>query len=99
MIVCGAAHVAHVEADLAAAALDDALILVEPGARNTAPAIALPARAAGPAAVLLVLPAHPVLTDAPASHVADEARLTATPVGALAEDALMALNPSNHTKQ
>src|SRR3546814_7127720 len=37
MIVCGAAHVAHVEADLAAAAIDDALILVEPGARNTAP--------------------------------------------------------------
>src|SRR3546814_10200413 len=60
MIVCGAAHVAHVEADLAAAAIDDALILVEPGARHTPPAIALAARAAGPDAVLLVLPADHV---------------------------------------
>src|SRR3546814_6940005 len=84
MIGGGAAHVAHVEADLAAAAIDDALILVEPGARNTAPAIALAARAAGPDAVLLVMPADHVMTDAPAFTAAIEAALPAVPGGALA---------------
>ena len=46
IIVCGADHVRHVEADLAGAAIDDAIIIVEPAQRNTAPAIALAAHVA-----------------------------------------------------
>jgi mannose-1-phosphate guanylyltransferase len=56
MIVCGESHVAHVTADLALLGIADATIIVEPAARNTAPAIALAALAAAPGACLLVMP-------------------------------------------
>jgi mannose-1-phosphate guanylyltransferase/mannose-6-phosphate isomerase len=56
VIVCGAGHVDHVAADLAALGVTDATILVEPTGRNTAPAIALAALAAAPDACLLVMP-------------------------------------------
>ena len=87
LVVCGPAHVAHVEANLAAAGLDDARIIVEPGARNTAPAIALAALAAladDPAATILVMPADHVMTDVPAFLEAVEAARPAVEGGALA---------------
>lgn len=87
LIVCGAAHVAHVEADLAAAGVDDARIIVEPAARNTAPAIAIAALAAladDPAATILVMPADHVMTDVPAFLAAVEVARPAVEAGALA---------------
>lgn len=87
LIVCGPAHVAHVESDLAAAGIDDARIIVEPAARNTAPAIALAAQAAiadDPAATILVMPADHVMTDVEAFLSAIEEARPAVESGALA---------------
>lgn len=84
LIVCGPAHVAHVEADLAAAGIADATIIVEPAARNTAPAIALAALAGDPDATLLVMPADHLMTDVAAFHRAINAALPAVETGALA---------------
>ncbi|MFZ5725805.1 MAG: mannose-1-phosphate guanylyltransferase/mannose-6-phosphate isomerase [Pseudomonadota bacterium] len=87
LVVCGPAHVAHVEADLATARIDDARIIVEPAARNTAPAIALAALAAladDSAATILVMPADHVMTEVPAFLAAVEAARPAVEVGALA---------------
>ncbi|WP_374525839.1 mannose-1-phosphate guanylyltransferase [Sphingopyxis sp.] len=84
LIVCGPAHVAYVEADLAAADIADATIIVEPAARNTAPAIALAALASDPQATLLVMPADHLMTDVAAFHRAIDAALPAVEAGALA---------------
>jgi mannose-1-phosphate guanylyltransferase/mannose-6-phosphate isomerase len=84
LVVCGPAHVAHVEADLAAAGIADATIIVEPAARNTAPAIALAALAGDPQATLLVMPADHLMTDVAAFHRAIDAALPAVEAGALA---------------
>lgn len=87
MIVCGPAHVAHVEADLRAAGIVDARIVVEPAARNTGPAIALAACAAladDRDATILVMPADHVMTDVPAFLGAIEAAMPAVEAGALA---------------
>lgn len=56
VIVCGEGHVNHVAADLGTLGVTDAAVIVEPAARNTAPAIALAALAAPPDACLLVMP-------------------------------------------
>lgn len=87
LIVCGPAHIAHVEADLVAAGIGDARIIVEPAARNTAPAIALAALAAvadDPAAMILVMPADHVMTNVAAFLDAIEAARPAGDAGALA---------------
>lgn len=87
LVVCGSSHVAYVEADLAAAGITDARIIVEPAARNTAPAIALAAStalAADPAAMILVMPADHVMTDVPAFLGAIETARAAVEAGALA---------------
>lgn len=84
MVVCGPGHVHHVEADLAAANISDATIIVEPAARNTAPAIALAAHAAGESAQLLVMPSDHVMRDVPAFLRAVETASVAVAGGALA---------------
>lgn len=84
MIVCGPGHVAHVEADLAAAGITDATIIVEPAARNTAPAIALAALTADGDAQLLVMPSDHVMTDVPTFLDAVTAASVAVAQGALA---------------
>ncbi len=87
MVVCGPAHVAHVEAELAAAAIADARIIVEPAARNTAPAIALAAQSAridDPAVRTLVMPADHVMSDVAAFLAAVDAAMPAVDDGALA---------------
>lgn len=62
-IVAGAAHVSHIEEQMADR--DDATVIVEPAAKNTAPAIALAAGSLPEDAIMLVCPSD--------HHIADEA--------------------------
>jgi mannose-1-phosphate guanylyltransferase/mannose-1-phosphate guanylyltransferase/mannose-6-phosphate isomerase len=66
MVVAGAAQGAEIEAQLAAAGVAGARLILEPAARNTAPAIALAAFAAAPDDLLLVLPSDHHIADAAA---------------------------------
>jgi len=66
LVVTGAAHVEHVEAQLGGI---DATIVVEPAARNTAAAIALAALRLDPDAIMLVCPSD--------HHIADSAAFRA----------------------
>ncbi len=76
VIVAGAAHAALVEAQLAAIGVDDALIILEPCARNTAPAIALAALSVdGQKTPLLVMPSDHVILDQAAFDAATDALL------------------------
>jgi mannose-1-phosphate guanylyltransferase len=84
IIVCGHGHVAHVRADLAASGIEDATIIVEPAARNTAPAISLAAHSAGTDATLLVMPSDHVIADLPAFFGAIDRALPEVEKGALA---------------
>ena len=71
IIVANAAHAELVEAQLAAIGVDDATIVLEPLARNTAPAIALAALCvADPKSPLLVMPSDHVIIN---HHAFDEA--------------------------
>lgn len=67
LIVAGEAHVAAIEEQ--AAMGEGARLLVEPEARNTAPAIALAAHSLGPEDIMLVCPSD--------HHIADEAAFVA----------------------
>jgi mannose-1-phosphate guanylyltransferase len=63
-IVSGTTHAEIAEQQLAAIGINDAILILEPCARNTAPAIALAALAAGdPDALLLIMPSDHVITD------------------------------------
>lgn len=89
LIVCGPGHVDLAMADLAATtatpARIPARIIVEPAARNTAPAIALAAHAAGAGDTpILVMPSDHVMTDPAAFLAAIDAALPAVRAGALA---------------
>jgi mannose-1-phosphate guanylyltransferase len=76
IIVSGAAHADIVTSQLKAAGIADATVLLEPYARNTAPAIALAALAAAdPQSVLLVMPSDHVIADLTAFHAATQAAL------------------------
>ncbi len=71
IIVGSAGHRALIESQLIAAGVKDAQILLEPSARNTAPAIALAAITAGAGATpLLVMPSDHVIADVGAFHAA-----------------------------
>ena len=71
IVVANAAHATDIEAQLASAgAGDDALVILEPAARNTAPAIALAALAADPDDLLLVMPSDHVIADGEAFRAA-----------------------------
>ncbi len=78
IIVTGSAHLAHVTAQSASAA--GSTIIVEPGAKNTAPAIALAARHLPADAIMLVCPSD--------HYIADVAAFTAAArtAGSLAAD-------------
>lgn len=71
MVICGLAHVAQVSDQLG----DDARLIVEPMARNTAPAVALAVALAAPDEALLVMPSDHVIADEPAFHAAIAAAL------------------------
>ncbi|MBK9431918.1 MAG: mannose-1-phosphate guanylyltransferase/mannose-6-phosphate isomerase [Sphingomonadales bacterium] len=76
IIVANAAHHALVKEQLEAAGARDATILLEPCARNTAPAIAIAALAANnPEAVLLVMPSDHLIADVDAFHAAIQSAL------------------------
>ncbi|MBW4329996.1 mannose-1-phosphate guanylyltransferase/mannose-6-phosphate isomerase [Stakelama sp. CBK3Z-3] len=71
IVVASAAHADMVEAQLAEAGCSPGSIILEPAARNTAPAIALAALAAGGGATpLLVMPSDHVIVDEAAFHKA-----------------------------
>lgn len=72
IIVSGAGHAALVDAQLAGIA---ATIILEPCARNTAPAIALAALAAAHDAILLIMPSDHVIADSAAFESAIDAAL------------------------
>jgi mannose-1-phosphate guanylyltransferase len=76
IIVAGAAHAEIVEAQLAAIGVTDATLLLEPCARNTAPAIALAALALeDPRSPMLVMPSDHVIVDTAAFQAATAALL------------------------
>ena len=76
IVVGNAAHADVVETQLAAIGIDPAAVILEPMGRNTAPAIALAAIAAGAdASPLLVMPSDHVIADVPAFHAAIAAAL------------------------
>ena len=85
IIVANAAHARIVSDQLAEIGVTDATILLEPCARNTAPAIALAALAvSAPQSVMLVMPSDHVIADEAAFHAATEALLPAVQDGWLA---------------
>lgn len=85
IIVANAAHAGIVGDQLAEIGVTDATILLEPCARNTAPAIALAALAVGtPQSVMLVMPSDHVIADEAAFHAATEALLPVVHDGWLA---------------
>ncbi|MET0269832.1 MAG: mannose-1-phosphate guanylyltransferase/mannose-6-phosphate isomerase [Sphingomonas sp.] len=73
VVVANAAHVDQIEAQLRAVGVTPAPLILEPVARNTAPAIALAALAADPEALLLVMPSDHVIADIAAFRAAIEA--------------------------
>lgn len=85
VIVANAAHADMVEAQLAAIGVTDAVILLEPCARNTAPAIALAALALDdPKSPMLVMPSDHVIADPSAFDAATTALLPLVEDGWLA---------------
>ncbi len=81
MVIANAAHADLIDAQLGGA---EATLVLEPIARNTAPAIALAALLADPAAPLLVMPSDHVITDEAAFMVAIDAALPLVTQGWLA---------------
>lgn len=70
VIVANSQHAALVEAQLAAKGDAPQAIILEPCARNTAPAIALAALSCAPDDVMLIMPADHVIADEAAFHTA-----------------------------
>lgn len=81
MVIANASHAALIDAQLAGA---EATLVLEPVARNTAPAIALAALLADPDAPLLVMPSDHVITDEAAFMAAIDAALPLVADGWLA---------------
>ena len=76
IVVANARHADEIEAQLKAVGTPAATLILEPVARNTAPAIALAALAAGGGdAALLVMPSDHVIADVDAFHAAIQAAL------------------------
>ena len=84
IIVANARHAPLIKAQLAAIGITPGAIILEPCARNTAPAIALAAVHAGPDATLLVMPSDHVITDETAFAAAIAAALPLARLGWLA---------------
>lgn len=68
IVVASADHADEVERQLAAAGTPPAILILEPDARGTAPAIALAALSAGPEDMLLVIPSDHAVRDVAALH-------------------------------
>lgn len=82
LIIGAERHCALMESELGEAAFAEARIILEPSARNTAPAIALAAIASGSHdAVMLVMPSDHVIADLPAFLAAIDTALPAAQQG------------------
>ncbi|WP_017671611.1 mannose-1-phosphate guanylyltransferase/mannose-6-phosphate isomerase [Blastomonas sp. AAP53] len=82
LIIGAERHSALMETELSQPGFADARIILEPSARNTAPAIALAALAAGSGdAVMLVMPSDHVILDLPAFLAAVDTALPAALAG------------------
>ncbi len=93
MIIANAAHADIVEQQLSGLVAGHTLVL-EPSARNTAPAIALAAvLAPTPDTLMLVMPSDHVITDVPAFHHAIAAAARQAQNGWLATFGIAALSP------
>lgn len=69
IVVANALHAEIIEEQLKAIGIEDVTLVLEPLARNTAPAIALAALAASnPGAALLIMPSDHVIADVPVFH-------------------------------
>lgn len=85
VIVGNTRHADMIEGQLSAVGIDDATLILEPAARNTAPAIALAAIAAGSGdAPLLVMPSDHVIADLDAFRGAIDAALPMVRAGWMA---------------
>jgi mannose-1-phosphate guanylyltransferase/mannose-1-phosphate guanylyltransferase/mannose-6-phosphate isomerase len=84
MIVANAAHADEIELQLLAAGCAEHHLILEPAARNTAPAIALAALAAEPDSILLVMPSDHVIADVAAFHAAIDLAVAPVEAGWLA---------------
>jgi mannose-1-phosphate guanylyltransferase/mannose-1-phosphate guanylyltransferase/mannose-6-phosphate isomerase len=83
IVVAGAEHAEAIAAQIEAAGVRPGLIVVEPAARGTAPAIALAALAAAEGDLLLILPSDHVIGDEPAFLAAVETGRAAAEAGRL----------------
>ncbi len=82
IIVANARHVDEIEAQLAKVAVSPQALVLEPVGRNTAPAIALAAIAAGSGATpLLVMPSDHMIADVESFHAAVHAAIPAVEEG------------------
>jgi mannose-1-phosphate guanylyltransferase/mannose-1-phosphate guanylyltransferase/mannose-6-phosphate isomerase len=72
IVVANTAHADEIATQMAAVGVPDARLILEPAARNTAPAIALSAVASEPDDILLVMPSDHVIADVEAFHAAIE---------------------------
>jgi mannose-1-phosphate guanylyltransferase/mannose-1-phosphate guanylyltransferase/mannose-6-phosphate isomerase len=72
IVVANTAHADEIETQMAAVGIADARLILEPAARNTAPAIALAAVIAEPDDILLIMPSDHVIADVEAFHAAIE---------------------------
>jgi len=84
LVVGNAAHAGEIDTQLAAVGLPAAQLILEPVARNTAPAIALAALSLAPDALMLVMPSDHVIADADAFRAAIEAAAPVVEEGWLA---------------
>lgn len=84
IVVASAAHADIIEDQLSAVGATPSALILEPMARNTAPAIALAAAVADPASVLLVMPSDHVIADPEAFRAAIDRALPLVADGALA---------------
>ncbi len=75
IVVANARHADHIDEQLAVIGAAPQAVILEPVARNTAPAIALAALAAGKEDALLVMPSDHVIADVAAFHTAIEAAM------------------------
>ncbi len=75
IVVASARHADHIDEQLSAVGATPQAVILEPVARNTAPAIALAALAAKGEDALLVMPSDHVIADVAAFHAAIEAAM------------------------
>lgn len=93
LVVANDRHATVVEEQMAAIGMEPGAIILEPCARNTAPAIALAALAVQPDDMILVMPSDQVIQDVAAFHTAIEKASVPVADGWLATFGIAATSP------